>query len=82
MIPINTFYTFYTVHSSITVKEDQQNAQIIYSLNLLHLHVSVTDDHHQGACCYRVQQLNNMCIRTRYNYLQMCYPDPNNSVVR
>ena len=30
----------------------------------------------------RVQQLNNMCILQRYNYLQLCYPDPNHRVVR
>ena len=28
----------------------------IHFLNLLHLHVSVTADHRQGARCYRVTQ--------------------------
>jgi hypothetical protein len=49
--------------------------------NLLQLRILVSADHHQGAHCYRVQQLNNMCIRLRYKYLQMCYPDANYRVL-
>ena len=51
---------------------NQHNTQwSIYSFTSLHLHVSVSVDHFQGACSYRVHQLN-MCLRPRYNDSQMC----------
>ena len=44
----------------------------MYFLNLLHLYVSVAADRRQDADFCRIQQLNNMCILPRYNYLQLC----------
>jgi hypothetical protein len=59
----------------MTVKENPTLCtNSICFLNLLHVYVSVTADHHEGAR-YRVEQLNNMCIRPKYNYLQLCYPN-------
>jgi hypothetical protein len=47
----NKFYTFHTVHYNIPLKEtNQHNAQLnIYYFTSLHLHVSVSVDHLQGA---------------------------------
>ena len=52
---------FHTVHYNILLKEtNQRNAQTnIYSFTSLHLHVSVSVDHLQGACSYRVHQVND-----------------------
>jgi hypothetical protein len=66
----------------VTVKESQQNVQIIYFFSIYCTYMfrslltnitvfTVTD--------YR--NYNNMCIRPRYNSLQLCYPDPNHHVV-
>jgi hypothetical protein len=44
------FCTFYTVHRGIIIDEKPTKCtNDINVLNLLHLHVSVTFDHHQGA---------------------------------
>ena len=52
-------YTLDTVHYNILLKKtNEHNAQLsIYSFTSLHLHVSVSVDHFQGACSNRVHQL-------------------------
>jgi hypothetical protein len=65
-------YKFNTGHYNRRLKEtNQHNAQLnIHSCTSLHLHVSVSVDQIQGACSYRMHQLN-MCLRPRYNDSQI-----------
>ena len=70
------------VHNIIVKDIPTKCANNIYFLTLLHLHISVTADHHRGSRCYKIQPPNNMCSRPRYNYLQLYHPDPKHRVIR
>jgi hypothetical protein len=63
---------FWQVGVHVLLKEtNQYNAQInTYSFTSLNLYDSVSVDHIQGACSYRVQL--SMCLHPRYNDSQMC----------
>jgi hypothetical protein len=61
------FYTFHTVQYNIPSKEtNQHNAQLnIYPFTSLHLLVSVSVDHLQGACSYRADQLKQYVLMSK-----------------
>jgi hypothetical protein len=56
-------YRMNSVDITVKVKNQHSGQTNIHSFTSLHLYVLVSVDHHQGACGYRVQQLNNMCLR-------------------
>ena len=58
----------YLINHTVKGKIQHNTQTNIYSFIPLPLHVSVSVDHHQGACSYRLHQLNNTCLRPSCNY--------------
>ena len=61
----------YLINHTVKGKIQHNTQTNIYSFISLPLHVSVSVDHLQYACSYRLHQLNNMWLRPRHNNIMI-----------